>query len=990
MEFILIIFFISAPIFWLYGIISFLRNFNSKKTSPEQINDTSLLQTIVSDLEAIRKKETTLAAILTKYKTLLNQKLSQQGSTDLPNSILEFNQKNSGLAQTSTTYVPAEVEVANEKPAVPVSTSLENWWDHWYQENNINLLLYIGTFLIISSAAIFVGFNWETFSGPLKSTILTIITALFFIAGLFFYKEMPKLKNAGSTFLAIGALLIPFNGLAWYNFALRGNVSFATVWLATSVISVIVYLGLAYFIRNRFYTYIAGLGGLSLVESMVSVTGLNSKFYILGGIFSSFSLLAGSKIIAQTRREDFDRIYTQPLSISSNIFMPIFLGWGLMVAFSTHQLFTPEVVISTFLASAYYFLSYLISKNISLFTLGELLLTLGFVLLTLTTGYSGAPVFCVIFVNAFLLQVIAYPLKRAGKREEAYYSVFVATFIALLGLAISFIDPLISAEQRYYFTLIVAVLASVSALLERAPTYLYISLSAVNIAAYLFVTSVVHRTDLFATLGLFYLLFGSLLYLTNRYLERKPNWSQPLLHISAINLIIGVMFTTSDPVFIVYGALTIALAASFSQFLFKGKDYLYSHLTATIVSLIAVGFAFVLPDSTKEQRLYFTVTATALSALATYIERNPKYIYVGIFGLNLISYTVLKEFMIVPDLLKYLSLVYLVEGGLLFTLGIFLYKKFPVWAETILLSSLINFGLSLILSISFPGYALFVSAVLVFVAGFSAFYFSKNEFLFVSSALTVYLTFNLLKLLKIDFDFYPLAFSAVGVILYLTNFSLSKAEFKETLKNSGLAIAITVPAIFGIYSFGQNGYLQNQYLELSSLITAYVATAVLAFEAQSSRRSSVGYLASAVGLLTILWQYHYLGITIFQVYAVTTGLYFMALSYIKRVGGNKEAQQTFDWIGLLILLVPLTYQAFPDSGFLYAFQLGFEGLLLIGYGFSTNYKTYTYVGSAATALATLSRIYSFVASLGSWAIIGAGGLIFLAIAIFLLNNRKQE
>ncbi len=488
MDFIFIIFIVSAPIFWLYGVVVFLRNLTRKKSqdkdSFQKVLNPSLLEEIVADLEEIRKKNKTVAQTLAKYRARLSLRQAQESTptiTDLPPSIAEFNSKGAIPSQTA----PIRFETTPAVPETSVGESLENWWDRWYEENNINLLLYIGTFLIISSAAIFVGFNWQTFSGPFKSSILTLITFAFFAAGFFFYIETPKLKNAGSTFLAIGALLIPFNGLAWYNFALRSSVSFATVWLFTSAISVAVYLILAYFIKNRFYTYIAGLGGLSLVESMVSVGGLNSKFYILGGIFSSFILLAGSRLIAQIKKEDFDRIYAQPLSISSNIFMPIFLTWGLLVAFSTHQLFSPEVVISAFLASAYYFLTYLVSKNISLFTLGELLLTLCLVLWILTAGYSGAVVYGVLFINALVFQVVGNILKRSGLKQEAYYSVFVATFISLLGLAISFVDPLISAEQRFYFTLIVGTLSLISAILERIPTYLYITIGALDLSAYL-------------------------------------------------------------------------------------------------------------------------------------------------------------------------------------------------------------------------------------------------------------------------------------------------------------------------------------------------------------------------------------------------------------------------------------------------------------------------------------------------------------------------
>lgn len=994
MGFIFIIFIVSAPFFWLYGVVVTLRNL-TKKTLQEDTTfqnklTTPILVEIVSDLEEIRKKNKTVAQTLAKYKARLSLRQSQKSEplvTDLPASITEFN---SGIAavpnQTPTAPTPSPVV-----PKKSVGESLENWWERWYEENNINLLLYIGTFLIISSAAIFVGFNWQNFSGPFKSSILSLITFAFFAAGVFFYIEMPKLKNAGSTFLAIGALLIPFNGLAWYNFALRDSVSFSTVWLTTSAISVAVYLILAYFIKNRFYTYIAGLGGLSLVESMVSIGGLNSKFYILGGIFSSFVLLAGSKLIAQTKKEDFDRIYSQPLSISSNIFMPIFLTWGLLVAFSTHQLFTPEVVISTFLASAYYFLSYLVSKNISLFTLGELLLTLCLVLWALTAGYSGALVYGVIFINALVFQIVSYPLKKSGLKQESYYSVFIATFIALLGLAISFADPLISAEQRFYFTLIVGTLSFISAVLERIPTYLYITFGAINLAAYLLFTTVWNRTDLFPQLGLLYLLFGSALFLTSKYLEKtKKSWSEVLLYTSGINLALGVLFSSTNHDYLIYASLILALVATLGHYLFNSRGSLYSFLTSILVGLIAVGFAFILPEGTKEQRLYYTLIITTLASIGSYIERQPFYIYLAVGGFDLISFTYISEFLGISDFFKYLGLIYLASGTIIYFLGQFLYQKQKSWSEVLLTASCVNFGLGLLLTISYPGYALTTSMVLLLISAWASYFFKKTEFAYVSVIFAIYSTLNLLRLLNTQLDYYPIAFGVLGYLIYFIQFNFSRDSYKEVLKTSGLAISVITPLLFGLYSWSGAGFLFYPYLEISSLLSAYAASGLLTFEAVNSKKSSLGYAASVVGLLTILWQYHYLGITIFQVYAVTVGVYFMILSYIKHNGGKKEDQQIFDILGLGTLLVPLTYQAFPDSGFLYALQLGVEGFILIAYGFSVNYKTYTYVGAAAIALATISRVYSFVASLGSWAIIGTGGLIFLGVAIYLLNSRKQE
>ena len=102
MEFILIIFLVTAPIFWLYGIVVFLRNFTGKKHLEEKVENetpTPLLVEIVSDLEEIRKKNTTIAQTLAKYKARLSLRQSQEtqsNTTDLPKSIAEFLQLKKG------------------------------------------------------------------------------------------------------------------------------------------------------------------------------------------------------------------------------------------------------------------------------------------------------------------------------------------------------------------------------------------------------------------------------------------------------------------------------------------------------------------------------------------------------------------------------------------------------------------------------------------------------------------------------------------------------------------------------------------------------------------------------------------------------------------------------------------------------------------------------------------------------------------------------
>ncbi len=78
--------------------------------------------------------------------------------------------------------------------------------------------------------------------------------------------QVPKIKNAGVTFLGIGALLIPFCGAAWYNFTLQAvGIPLGLVWALTSSIALFIYIALAFYVNSAFYTYLASFSSLSLV-----------------------------------------------------------------------------------------------------------------------------------------------------------------------------------------------------------------------------------------------------------------------------------------------------------------------------------------------------------------------------------------------------------------------------------------------------------------------------------------------------------------------------------------------------------------------------------------------------------------------------------------------------------------------------------------------------------------------------------------------------
>src|SRR3990167_571231 len=363
-----IILLLSVPVFYIIGLIAFISwlvNLSSKKSS--EIDRRKFLEKSIQELSSTLAKspDKKISDQIKEYKTELENLTSKKYFVP---------------AQSAAKPVQIQPHKVNiEEPKPTLGGDIEQFWSNWYSENSINLLLYIGAFLIVASASIFVGFQWETIGGTIKAGLLSALTLAFFAFGTWFY-SIPKIKNAGATFLAIGALLIPFNGLAWYNFVMQPfGYTIGGIWFITSITAVLIYAILAYSIRHPFYTYIAGFGGLSTILSIVNVSDLNQEFYVLGGIFSAFVLLLSTKLFSRID-EQVLKTYLTPLSVSAHVIMPLSLIWGLFFAISGDRLFTIEVVASAFLASLYYLLAYLFSNENSYLTIGATIFPLSVLL----------------------------------------------------------------------------------------------------------------------------------------------------------------------------------------------------------------------------------------------------------------------------------------------------------------------------------------------------------------------------------------------------------------------------------------------------------------------------------------------------------------------------------------------------------------------------------------------------------------------------------
>ena len=148
----------------------------------------------------------------------------------------------------------------------------------WLTEQAPNILLYLGAFLVVMAALVFVGTSPEAISGVGRMAMLASFTAAFLAVGWLCYR-IPRVRIAGYTFLAVGALLVPLNFAAAYTFVLKDEgIAGDVVWLWASVYSTLFYILLAILGLGILYGFMSHAALVSSVVAAIVVTGLPAEW----------------------------------------------------------------------------------------------------------------------------------------------------------------------------------------------------------------------------------------------------------------------------------------------------------------------------------------------------------------------------------------------------------------------------------------------------------------------------------------------------------------------------------------------------------------------------------------------------------------------------------------------------------------------------------------------------------------------------------------
>ena len=144
----------------------------------------------------------------------------------------------------------------------------------WAAERQADILLYLGAFLLVSAAIIFVNYQGGAITGGIRVAVLAIYTAGFVAAGLL-VRRWERAREAGPVFLLIGALFTPLTFVLLHVELLDPrSVPVDVIWLAGSGYSGLFYAILAARGYGRIYAVPAVPALLIAWGALASVVSL--------------------------------------------------------------------------------------------------------------------------------------------------------------------------------------------------------------------------------------------------------------------------------------------------------------------------------------------------------------------------------------------------------------------------------------------------------------------------------------------------------------------------------------------------------------------------------------------------------------------------------------------------------------------------------------------------------------------------------------------
>ncbi len=552
----LVVLLISVPVFYVWGLISFFRMLG-RGNKIDSVSRRLYLEAAIRDLtkEIAKNKEQKLTDMLATYQEELN-KLPAQTVEQTPEPV-------QSLEMPAMVQRPIGIHTAQHTSQASVQ--------NWYKDNSINLLLYIGAFLIVVSATIYVSLPNAT--GVSKGLVLSALTLVFLFSGLWFH-AMPRIKNAGTAFTGIGALLIPVCGLGWYNFVFKGtSVSFGLVWIITTFIGLFVYIILARYFKSVFYSYVTGFSTLSFVLAFFNMQGLQNDFYVLGAILSSIVLLSISLYLKKQQDSDAT-LFLQPFAITANITMPVAIAYALFLT-SQSAHFTIQSTGSILLGCFFYLLSYRFFKKSEYLFAAQILFTLGLIYLGFWLHLSTLNVLYILMASLIAnLSLVVYFTNRKMQQETIVAAIFSVVKPAVIFFFAQMNDD-ITPVHLIVFANITMIVGIALTMIRKNAWYLSLSSIFLSIGIYVLMVDQFKFEDKLYVLGLLYTVVAAGWYVAGSIVKKNPRDLAVCLFSCAYFFVLSTGFIGDSWKYQLFNAVSMSVIAYLAFYQYKVKQVIY-------------------------------------------------------------------------------------------------------------------------------------------------------------------------------------------------------------------------------------------------------------------------------------------------------------------------------------------------------------------------------------------------------------------------------
>lgn len=306
---------------------------------------------------------------------------------------------------------------------------------------NINITLYIASFLLVAAAALFIGTNLPE---SVRFIGVWFITIAFYAVGLILYDTVEKLKPAAVAFVGTGLALLPFTGIAMYSFILKNDP--AVCWSVTSLIGLIAFIFAAMRLKNQVIAYLAIAFGVSLSASSVAILHVGFMWYFVA-LIAFGSLMT---FIAMIKSSWVPVCFSKPIQESNNWIVPLTIIASL---FAFTEMSLSDYWIISLLCAIYYSAvaaSSVKGRDLALF-LARLLasLTVALIVYDITDSWTLLGIaISAIGVVQVIISAIFVPKRVIGDNNEIW--LWIGFILQLFAPLLVFID-----QELYWASIII-------------------------------------------------------------------------------------------------------------------------------------------------------------------------------------------------------------------------------------------------------------------------------------------------------------------------------------------------------------------------------------------------------------------------------------------------------------------------------------------------------------------------------------------------------